>query len=116
MEMIPRCFLSLPSPPPESGTKLRPALTAACQAPISMLVHGPSPCLGLMQPYTKQPHADGARASEAEQVEGPAVLGALLISGPGRAQPASQLPTGIYRARPGKVPAEACPHSPFPSQ
>lgn len=69
---------------------------------------------GSVQPYTRLTHADGARARETEQVEGPAV-GPLLTSGTGRAQPESQLPTGIYRAQPGKVLAQAYQHHTFPN-
>lgn len=56
---------------------------------------------GSVQPDTRLTHSDSARALETEQVEGPAVVGPLLASGTGRAQPDPQLPTGIYRARPG---------------
>lgn len=56
MEMTAQCLLSLPSRPPESGTRLHCVLTAACQASLSVPVHMPSPFLGVQCNPTQASH------------------------------------------------------------
>lgn len=83
------------------GLKLRRALTSACQIPISIPGRMPSPFLWVQCNLTQSSCSEGGRrASDTEQVERLASSGPSSHSGTGHAQPVSQLPTGIYRARP----------------